>query len=438
VRVTIVAANAGEFDSRLRRTAQALAEDGHRVTIVAWSASGLPAHEELPGPVDVRRVDLDLRLTSALRPFPQRLRRALAGIVGFDAQATHLPVGRTGPRLRALVARAIEIVAHLRRVGPWRDAVLRAVPETDVFHAKALIALPVIRSAARRTGARFVYDVADLHTEAARLARMPAPVKRLVARRERAWVRDAAGLTAVSEAVAAEFARRYGVPVPVVVLNTPPAWRPDDPADGLDDGRLRDAAGLEDGRPIVLYQGGLSVDRGLEELVAALDDPALRERDVAVVLLGYGRLTDVLRHEAAARPGRLVVLDAISPAELLAMTVGAAIGYVGQPGRTLNQRLNLANKLFEYAMAGVPSLVDRGTEHCRLVSLERLGRCVDVGDSASVASGIAALLDTPAGERRAQRAHIRSVALERFTWERSRDGLVGLYRRLEGRVSPVS
>jgi glycosyltransferase involved in cell wall biosynthesis len=432
VRVTIVAANTGAFDSRLRRTALALAEDGHEVTIVAWAAPDLPEEEQLPGPVTVRRVPLDLRLTSALRPLPQVVRRGIVRALGIDPAATQLPAGepRGLDRLRAPFRRLVEILNHVRRVGPWRKAVLQVAPYTEVFHAKALIALPVIRSAAAWNNGRFVYDIADVHVEAARLARMPEPFRRLVGARERSWIQDAAGLTAVSDAVATFVSVRDRVPMPTVLMNTPPAWRPDATLRSLDDGRLRKAAGLPARRPIVLYQGGLSIDRGLEELIAALDAPALRDRDLAVVLLGYGRLLDLFRQVAAGKPGRLVVLDAVPPGDLLSYTAGAKIGYVGQPGRTLNQRLNLANKVFEYAMAGVPVIVDLGTEHCRLVRQEDLGRCADVSDPESVAAAIAGLLDVPARERTRLREHVRSTALTRYSWERTRDGLVNLYREL--------
>ena len=65
----------------------------------------------------------------------------------------------------------------------WAEAVVEAAPETDVFHAQSLIVLPVVRDAAKRLGGRFVYDVADYHTEAARLARMPWVVREVVRRR---------------------------------------------------------------------------------------------------------------------------------------------------------------------------------------------------------------------------------------------------------------
>ena len=466
MRIAIVAANTFEHDSRLLRTARALAADGHRVTLVAFAAPGLPLHEDLAERLDLRRVAVDRRVTSAFRPLPEAARATLAWLLGFPPDVTALPPARERhpvDRLRAPLRRLVEIVAHQRRVGPWRDAVLRAVPDADVYHCKALIALPVIAGAAarrtaagktaaasggfgartgacmprtrgdaaragERTTARFAYDLADLHTEAARLARMPGPVRALVRGREARWVRRASLLFAVSEGVAREAARRFHVPEPVVVLNCPPAWRPDEPGPPTSN-RIREATGIARGRPIVLYQGGFSVDRGIEELISALDEPTMRALGAAVVLLGYGRLRDRFVAEASARPGGLYVLDAVAPGELLEWTASADAGFVGQPPRTLNQRLNLANKLFESIMAGVPVIVAEGTEHCRVATAERLGVCCGV-EPAAIAEAVAHLLDRPVGEREALRAHVRSVALERYTWERQQRGLVEAYRML--------
>ena len=439
MRVTIVAANTFEHDARQLRTADALAGDGHAVLCVGYAQPGLPREEELPSGAYIHRVDIDRTIASVFRPLPGPVRRALCRLLGIDPAWTALPPGpATGvDRLRGPIRRVVEIVAHARRVGPWAGAVVAAAPATDVFHAKALIALPVIRAAARRTGARFVYDLADIHTEAARLGRMPSWFRSLVRRRERGWMADAAALTAVSDGVADEAVRRFGVARPTVVLNCPPAWRPGEqqPAPV---GRLRELARIPEGRAIVLYQGGFSIDRGLEELVAAMDEPPLRELDVAAVFMGYGRLRDWLAERAHERPGRIALVDAVPPAELLALTVDADVGFVGQPPRTLNQRLNLANKLFEYIGAGVPVVVAARTAHCTLVTELALGHCVDVDDPVAVATAIGSLLAGPASERLELRRHVRRVALERYTWEVQRRPLVALYRGLGGQRAPTS
>ncbi len=304
-----------------------------------------------------------------------------------------------------------------------------AAPGTGVFACKALIALPVIRSAARRTGGRFVYDIADIHTEAARLARMPAWFRALVRGRERRWMREAAGLTAVSPGVADEVVRLFGVARPTVVLNCPPAFRPGDETPERT-GRLRTLAAVAADRPLVLYQGGFSVDRGIEELVRAIEAPALADLDAVAVFIGYGRLRAWLDEQAVRLPGRIVVIDAIPPGELQEFTVDADVGFVGQPPRTLNQRLNLANKLFEYLQAAVPVVVAEGTAHCQLVREHAVGRCVDVDDPAAVARSIAELLGADPDERERLRRHARTVALAQYTWEVQGLSVIELYRRI--------
>ncbi|HZW02051.1 MAG TPA: glycosyltransferase family 4 protein [Candidatus Deferrimicrobium sp.] len=436
--VTIVAANPFEFDSRFLRSATSLAEDGHRLRILGWSAPGLPAEEELAPGVRLTRLDIDRRISSALKPLPWPLRRLASRLVGLDPEARVLPADapRGLDRLRHPLRRTLEVVANARRAGPWAEAVVATAPETDVFHAQSLIVLPVVRRAARRLGGRFVYDVADYHSEAARLARMPWLVREVVRRRERDWARDASGFLAVSDPVADLVVRRWGVPRPTVLWNCPPAWRPDHPEPVPSD-RIRATTGIETERPIVLYQGGFSVDRGVEELIAAATSPRLMELGAAVVFMGYGRLETHIADAVAAHPGRVYLLPAVRPDDLMPWTASADVCFVGQPPRTLNQKMNLPNKLFESMMAGVPVVVSEGNEQCRLTAAEAIGVCVDIDDAAAVAAACASLLSAPLAERRTLRAHCRSVALARYTWDHTAVGLVELYRKLarEGRAA---
>jgi glycosyltransferase involved in cell wall biosynthesis len=436
--VTIVAANPFEFDSRFLRSATSLAADGHAVRILGWSAPGLPPEEELAPGVWLTRLDIDRRISLALKPLPQPMRRGLCRLLGLDVDAQVLPpdAPRGLDRLRHPLRRVLEVVANARRAGPWAETVVATAPETDVFHAQSLVVLPVVRRAARELGGRFVYDVADYHTEAARLARMPWLVRELVRRRERDWARDASGYLAVSEPVADLVVRRWGVPRPTVLWNCPPAWRADEPGI-IESDRIRAATGIETGRPIVLYQGGFSVDRGVEELIAAAREPKLMELGAAVVFMGYGRLETFIAEAAAAHPGRIYLLPAVRPDDLMPWTASADVSFVGQPPRTLNQRMNLPNKLFESIMAGVPVVVSEGNEQCRLTKAEGIGLCVDVDDPAAIAAACAELLTAPAPERRVLRAHCREVALERYTWEHTAVGLVELYDKLARERAPV-
>ncbi|MEX1345229.1 MAG: glycosyltransferase, partial [Candidatus Limnocylindrales bacterium] len=391
--ITIVAANPFEFDSRFLRSATSLAADGHRLRILGWSAPGLPQKEELAPGVWLTRLDIDRRISNALKPLPRRVRRGICRLVRLDYDAQVLPPDApTGfDRLLHPVRRTLEMLANARRAGPWADAVVEAAPETEVFHAQSLVVLPVVRESAKRLGGRFIYDVADYHTEAARLARMPWLVREVVRRRERDWARDASGFLAVSDPVADLVARKWGVPRPTVLWNCPPAWRPEEPG-VIESDRIREATGIEAERPVVLYQGGFSIDRGVEELVAAATEPRLMELGAAIVFMGYGRLEPRIAEAVERHPGRVYLLPAVRPDDLMPWTASADVSFVGQPPRTLNQRMNLPNKLFESIMAGVPVVVSEGNEQCRLTSEEGVGTCVDIDDPAAIAAACADLL----------------------------------------------
>jgi glycosyltransferase involved in cell wall biosynthesis len=426
--VAFVTANTFEFDSRIQRAAAALVERGWAVTVVAQRAPHLPVEETLPGDIRVLRPEVERRIVDALRPLPAPVLRAIGRVLGVEPDAIILPARGPGlvERLRGPLRRGLEILAYRRRIGAWSAAVLAAAPGARVFAAKALVALPVIaRSAAARRGA-FVYDVADLHVESGRLAHLPVPIKAYLRSREGRWLRGAAGLTAATPALADEIARRYRAARPVVVLNVRPRWRPDDPAPASS--LLRTAAGISVETPIILYQGAFRVEQGIEELVSALREPALGDRELAVVFLGFGFLEEALRI-AASRDSRITVLPAVPSGELLDWTSGASIAFVGTPPKTINQRLTTPNKLFESLMAGVPVVVAAGTATSDLVRAAEVGLTVDPWTPAALARALAGLLDRP-DELGRLRRNARQAALERFNWETEREALAALYERV--------
>ncbi len=399
--------------------------------VVALAAPGLPADEQIDGGVRVTRVAVDRRITSALRPLPAGLRAAIARLIGLDPSSTILPAVRVRglDRLRHPLRRSLELAAHVRRVGPWAAAIVAAAPETDVFQTQALPALPVVRSAARRLGGRFVYDFADYQTEAARIAQLPRPLRAIARRSERNLAAAAAGMFAVSGPMADLIAERFKVARPGVLLNCPPLWRADETRPPAAT-RIRSALGLPEGRRIVLHHGQFKPGRGIEELLAAADQPALRAVDPAIVLLGYGRLRPVLEAAARQRPGRVFILPGVSPDELLDWVASADVCYLGVPPVTLNQRLTIPNKLFESLMAGVPVVAATGTEQARVVERESVGSTVDIRSAAQLAAALVELLSLTHDAREALRQRCRTLALTTYNWEARSAALVELYGRL--------
>ena len=384
-------------DSRVLKEAASLSAAGAVVTIIARSAGGLPDLEERPG-FTIRRsaprgaLDLAIRL----------LRKVSLG-VGF-----------------------------VWAVLGWAWSSRRVTPVADAYHGHDLTGLLVAwLHARRRPDARLVYDSHELFLEAGRVASLPAPARRLLARVEGVLARRADAVITVNPSIGDELVERYRIEPPVVVMNCPPRWHPDQPDPPAFD-HFRESLPIPPEQPIVLYQGGFTAGRGIEPMVRALARPELRQ--AAGVFLGYGPLREWLIAESQ-RPGvagRMYVVDAVPPDELVEWTASADVTGAPIERVNLNHWYSTPNKMFESMAAGVPFVSSDFPERGRIIRETRAGVLCDPTDDRSVAEAFASVLALPAEERLAFRRRCRRAALERYNWETEAAGLVGLYADLLG------
>lgn len=317
---------------------------------------------------------------------------------------------------------------RLSAMGWARDAA-RLAPVADVYHGHDLHGLAAAARAQAEHGGALVYDSHEIFLESGTNVDRPRWARAILARMERRLVRRAAALVTVNEAVGAELVRRLRPRRLVVVHNCPPRW---EPPERLQD-RLRPAAGIPAGTPVLLYHGGFSRYRGLEQLAEASRLPGLER--CHVVYLGYGSLRSTL-DALVVDPrygGRLHVLDAVDPSVLLEWIASADVEVVAGQHSTLNHYLSAPNKLFEALAAGVP-VVMMDFPYVRQIVLDDpagpLGVMCDPADPASIAAAIHAILDLNPTERRALSDRCRRAARDRWNWETESERLVSLYADL--------
>jgi len=312
----------------------------------------------------------------------------------------------------------------------WAQDAGRQAPPSDVYHGHDLDGLAAaIHARALHGRGTLVYDCHDLLLGSAASVARPGWARAILALVTRRWVAQADRVVTVTGAMAAELVR-HGSPEPVVVRNCARLWEPQ-PGDRT---RLRAAAGIAEGRLILLNHGGLTPHRGIELLVDALDRPGFDQIDL--VLMGAGSLRAWALERARANP-RIHVVDPVPPDELLPWVSGADIGVVlSQP--LANQLVTLPNKLFDWLMTGVPVVASDFPPFREIVlgdPLGPLGRVCDPTDPSAVADAILGL----AADLRADpsiRDRCRRAALERYNWEREVLGLLGLYRDLAADDAP--
>jgi glycosyltransferase involved in cell wall biosynthesis len=189
-------------------------------------------------------------------------------------------------------------------------------------------------------------------------------------------------------------------------------------------GDLRRRLGIDDRRPLVVYQGLFREGRGLIELI-----DAVREiEEATLVLIGEGPMDAEVRARAAGLAPHYFVLPFIPPDELARLTPDADVGAAPIIPITESLALALPNKVFEYAAAGLPILAGAGIEPMReLVERYDAGLAVHPSDHAAMVEALRRLLEP------SEAARFRSGAdrLTRdFGWDREKERFLAVYSPL--------
>jgi glycosyltransferase involved in cell wall biosynthesis len=358
-------------DSRVRREAGALAAAGHEVTVAHLP----PPDDPQPGGLPYRLAPATLRHGRQRLPHPARL----------GAEAMRLA-------LRATSCRPDAIHAH-----------------------DAAMLLPGLL-AARRSGARLVYDSHELATGVPYRGRTWAAV---VATAERFGAPRADTVIAVSDGIAAKLSERYRLARAPVVIRNLPDLPPPGAARALD---LRRELRVGDS-PLILHQGAVAAGRGCETLLRAL---ALLP-DAHLLFLGAdGAYAEQLRAAArtAAVAERTHLLGPVPPEALLSHTAQADVGVSLLEDSCENHRLALPNKVFEYVAAGLPVVVSDLPEAAKLVRERGIGWCADSSDPESVA----ATLRTALARQDDEGLQLRlEQARSELSWDREKQRLLAIY-----------
>ena len=190
----------------------------------------------------------------------------------------------------------------------------------------------------------------------------------------------------VSQSVADEYRRRYGIDM-TVVRNVP---------ERMENGELSDCLNVlmreclsENTQTIkqssnqafsilnsqLLYQGAVNIGRGIREMIDVL--PLLP--DCRLVVAGDGDLLEQMKAYAAALPwhDRVEFLGRVQPDRLHALTAQATLGLCLLEDLGLNYRYSLPNRIADFAQAGVPVLATDFPEIRRVIEEYGTGTLVE-------------------------------------------------------------
>ncbi|WP_209121760.1 glycosyltransferase [Alkalihalobacillus sp. BA299] len=392
------------YDARVQREAIALAEGGYQVTIfcVKEHEKTLPS---LHGNIVIRRLAL----------FTKSAKMKMNG----SGTATS---SRKVNMIKAIVrSPMIKLVKEVAVTKAFYNKIKQSLSNqnVDVIHCHDLNTLPIGHWLSKDKEAKLIYDSHELYNE---MAGRTAFDQKIGYKLERSLMKKIDHLIVVNPYVKAEFETRYGQ-VPTTVIQNIPLVEKAKLVEELSKNYWREKFNLTDDDIILIYQGGMNPNRGIEDCIQALKELPDHYK---LVLLGEGTIKQNLV-DAVLQLGlsaRVFFHDQVPSADILWYTKQADIGLVMYQNNSLNNYLSTPNKIFEYLLAGIPMVASNHPGKSYIIEPEEIGICVEESP-AEIKRGIEYIMENYDFYKETCRKKRTLI-----TWEEEGQKLVNAYKSL--------
>lgn len=321
--------NTAENASRLYKEAAYTLKHGicRRVAVLAFWSEGLAREESTGDGLEIKRLPTVLhryKNTTILRRFVL-LRKVIA--------------------LLSLFQYAIDCIRTTRQLNP------------DHVSCHNAFMLPVAWVAARAAGATLEYLPHELETERAGLEGM---LKRITTVIERRFIRLARNVVVVCDPIRDWYRSAYELDNLYVVRNVPE--RAAVQIHPVPEGSFRERFNIPNAATVFIYQGQISIGRGIDELISIFSK--LEHRTAHLIFMGYVEdgYKNVMDHAVEAY-ANIHFQPAVPREQIVSYSSGADVGIFVVPQVPLNDRYALPNKFFEWVHAGLPVLFSDNLEY---------------------------------------------------------------------------
>ncbi len=263
--------------------------------------------------------------------------------------------------------------------------------------------------ASKIKGKKRVYDAHELFTEQKEIVTRPAIYKLWLKVEKFAVPKFIYGYT-VNDFIANEFKRRYGVDY-AVVRNLPKRghW-------------LR---ACDKKNPFIIYQGAVNEGRSFETLI-----PAMKMVNAHLKIYGNGNFFDKALQliKDCGVEAKVELKGLVAPEELQKITPTAYAAVMLFEDTGLNQYHSLANRFFDYIMAGVPQVCVAYPQYKAINDKFDIACLINHTDADTIATALNNLLYDDVYYNTLQQNCIK--AREELNWEVEEKVLIDFYRKL--------
>ena len=175
----------------------------------------------------------------------------------------------------------------------------------------------------------------------------------------------------------------------------------------------------------LLYQGAVNEGRCFETLI-----PAMKEVNAKLLICGNGNFFEQTRQLIKENKveDKVELRGYVSPADLVKITPQAYAGITLFEREGMNQYYSLANRFFDYTMAGIPQLCVNYPEYAEFNKEYNVAVLIDAVDSKSISIALNNLLTNSVVYESLRQNCI--TAREKWNWENEQLSLVSFYNAI--------
>jgi len=297
--------------------------------------------------------------------------------------------------------------------------------ELDVVQCHDLNTLKIGIELKKLQGVKLVYDSHELYLHKNRLKPAGRFKTKILKGIEMEGMMQADAVITVGACIASWLAEQYETKAPFVIHNAPALRTMEEVDTSLN---LRSALEISPSEFLLVYSGGITFNRGLEQVIEA----ASRIDNLRFVMMGYGseEYMDSLskRIKKFKAEDKIQFFGPVPHQEVASYLSSADCGIAPIINICLSYYYCAPNKLFEFVQARLPILASNFPEMEKVVQDADLGYTFDPENPDAIEEVIKKMMNNE--ERRKEfREHTHSAA-KRYNWKVEEEKLIGIYKSL--------
>lgn len=235
------------------------------------------------------------------------------------------------------------------------------------IQANDLSALPIACTISWKLNIPLIYDAHELETEVNGL-KPGSMLQKLMVRVESTLIHRPQNIITVSDSIAEWYKKKYDIPKPIVVRNTPPLLNRE-----VIPFQLKSKLGISENDLLFIYLGFFSKGRGIPNLLEIFKNAHSNKH---IVFMGRGALQPLIE-EFTCLYNNVHYYPIVPSDEVARYAAGADIGVCLLENVSLSDYYSLPNKVFEYIAAGLPICVNDFPEQLEFVNSYNCGWILD-------------------------------------------------------------